>query len=250
MEHFSVGGNLRVVAEELKWPPLQEYEEMMTEFCRTFSVPTRGSLLDNIIPLVSEPSMIPEDAKLETLDEENYQLLLARINHDIPNHTMRYVHVHLPSHDSPSSLSQEVQYVRSVKKAGVAYSPCGKRNSGNSFILVNLYGDRKTALVPAQIHAVFLHSRHLTDGTNHVEPFFVARLYCPLSEEDQSKDPYLAFPLLDTRLYYNTFCSRSHVLKEADIVCHFASYVYEPENIVDQSGKKRPCIVVRSLDRS
>lgn len=249
LEKFSIGSNLRAAASELDWPPMQEYREMMEEFHTTFSTPVRGSLLEDIVP-INAPSTSMDDAPNLTLDEEEYQLLLERINHDIPDPMARYTH--WTQNDSPLSLlSQNARRLNSLKVDNVEYAP-PRKNKGNSFVLTRFSdpASNRHAVVPAQIHSVFLHSRRLPDGTDVVEPFVVVHDYVPLSGEDQTKDPYLVYPSLETRLYYNSFNPHSRVLKQVDIICHFASYVYEPGNMVGERGEKKPCIVVSSLDRS
>ena len=76
-----------------------------------------------------------------------------------------------------------------------------------------------------------------------MEPFIVVDEYVPLSPEHSVHDPYRRFPLLDTKLHYKRFREPGVLLRPSDIVCHFAAFVYTPDDIGEE------CVVVRMLDR-
>ena len=98
------------------------------------------------------------------------------------------------------------------------------------------------ATAAGQIENIFYHRRGYR-SIEKVEPFIAVRKFCPLSNQDKSKDPFRSFPGLETRLYYDKLGDDIRVVSLDALVCHFAALKWTPDGIATD------CIVAKSLDR-
>ena len=140
-------------------------------------------------------------------------------------------------------LPPTCQYIPRFWRGGMAFVT-RQKGIKNSFVLF-----RPRALPGAdipiragQIKDLMLHRRAVS-GALVVEPVALIQEYVGLSPEHAPLDPYAHYAELETRLYYNTFAEKSQIVWGKDVICHFAAFVYTPEDI------GRECIVARSLDR-
>lgn len=232
-----MGANLRALLADIHWPEDEEpeYQNMKAKFSKAFDHGSRGTLITDILSwgsFVQTPA--PKVPKIERLDEAYYTQFLQRMNVDALTPYRRW------DSTAPNTLSDRVQFTRNVSISGVQFSP----SKGDAYILFKSPGEH--AIAAGKIETIFLHTHSKSNANQETltvtEPYLVVKEYDVLSPEHRMYDPFIRIPHLETNLCYNSFKS-TRVLKASDVISHFASLVYTPNDI------DRECIVVLSLDR-
>jgi hypothetical protein len=242
LRYFCLATNVRSFAKAFSLPDTPEYNAMMHSFRELFEAKTRGVLLDNLAPNVTDAPRA-KLSRLEVLEDNIYQGLLHRVNLDIDDTSSCF-----GTWDDQCSiyplLNCKAHFIHRIKVRGITYSTF-KSHAGNSFVLFRrpTTPSQTPARSAGQVQQVFMHERVAPDGTSMHEPFLVVKEYCPLSTVHSGLDPFEVIEHLDAKLYYNRFIDGIHVLRLSDIVLHFCSLEYLPDGI-DET-----CLVVRSLDR-
>ncbi|KAH9829722.1 uncharacterized protein C8Q71DRAFT_717903 [Rhodofomes roseus] len=248
MRIFHAAAELRWRIASADWPKDDSIHEVLNAFKNVYQDAARGTRVIDVLgalPGYGEDVSYKDiyaglsDAKL---DRVIYNTLVDVMN--CAGRNTDFASFYSPIGDRRMRLSPLVRFVSKLDLSGVTY---GTRDSNirNSFIcfLSKTSADR-TLVRAGQISSIFLHSRNDPESNARVvEPFFIVDQYVPLSQDHAANDPYRRFPLLDTQLYYDRFSEQTALIHSADIVAHFASFAYVPEEIGES------CIVVRSLDR-
>lgn len=148
-----------------------------------------------------------------------YDALLARLN--LENQSGGATYVPRPHKTAGQRfLSNDAISCRRVQINGVRYQPA-KSSSGNSNAMYRVPG--RCEPIAGRISDIFLHMRKLENGRSIEEMFLVARPLVQLSMEDSKRDPYRQFPIVGGSLHYARYDDqRIHILRPADVVCHFA----------------------------
>ncbi|KAI0650959.1 hypothetical protein C8Q79DRAFT_901952 [Trametes meyenii] len=240
MRYFYKAGMLRSLLSTLEWPDVEVYTDMAKSIDAAIGDALRGTrVMDVLTSSVRQTPLLYDEAKQVPLPDGIYDALLRLINLTV---TRPFQSIRGRSARGTPRLPPDAQFIQRLGKEGVTFATQGSSNR-NSFIL---FRDSQTrhgkAILAGQISDIFYHCRVEGDATE-VEAFLIVKEYLPLSEAHQSLDPYRRFPDLQTKLYYNSFKQELCLIRANDIVAHFASMTYIPENIGQE------CIVVRSLDR-
>lgn len=241
-----MGANLRGILASIKWPNEPEYLNMQKKFDVAFGTPSRGTLVSDILSWASPIEAPAGDAvPTSSLNAAEYDAFMRRMNS-----TASIPYARWDDGAGPNiSLSNRIKEIRSIKVSGIAFSnSLTSKNKGDGYVLFRLpittEGNFEVAPVAGRIEKIFLHS-HIKPGTETIitEPYLVIREYQTLSEDHTKLDPFSRIPHLETKLCYNSFNDTPQVIMATDLVSHFASFVYKPDDI------DRDCIVVLSLDR-
>lgn len=229
-----------------EWPDTPELQEVLEAFRTAYQDASHGTrvtdIFHTITPQQASPSLQDTFRRSKTvaLEKDVYNAFVAMMN-CIQSPLPFFTSVFSPPDDPRQRLSPHVCDIPTVEHHGVLFGTRDK-NIRNSFICFKDPCSSDPSLRRAgQISRIFLHSRD-SGGELVVEPFLVVDQYAVLSPADSSKDPYLAFPLLETWLCYDRF-SASVIIRRKDIISHFAAFKYSPTNIDER------CVVVRCLDR-
>ena len=250
MRLFYAGAELRRLKSSTEWPDeSDELRDVLEAFTQAYQDEARGSRVLDVFGAVStnpSPSVdhtfddMFDDLDATRLDDTLYRSLITLICHTPGSADFTAYDSDLSDHHT--RLSPHVRHIPKVELARATYGTRAK-NIRNSFVYFKLPSSNDPCLLCAgQISQIFLHSR-LAEGKRIIEPFVVIDQYIELASDHVDRDPYRRFPLLNTRLYYNRFHASSAVVRMADLVSHFAAFVYEPEGIGEA------CLVARSLDR-
>ncbi|KAI6002076.1 hypothetical protein EDD15DRAFT_2120960, partial [Pisolithus albus] len=121
-------------------------------------------------------------------------------------------------------IQPHVQDKHSVKYHGVTLSS-SQKHLGNSRILFRLAND--TLQRAGEIQRIFVHQRHGPSNALVTEFFYVVRQYRELSDAHAAYDPYRKFPLLFVRLCYNELLAQEQVIRNQNVISHFAGCPYE-----------------------
>lgn len=218
----------------VRWPDSEYYRDMVRTYATAF-----GHSMDGIIPDTSRSPPFIYDKKTESsLDRDIYDAFLDKLNGASSVYISMFSQV--PGAYG-SIIYNQVQFVKkvAVDSAGLIFAT-EKGAQRNSYIIFK-HADGTEH--PGQIGNIFYHQRYdHTSQKTVVEPFFVVRPFVALSEVHATMDPYRIFEGLNTQLFYAR-TKGSVVLRQTDIVSHFAAYTYIPVGIDEE------CVVVRSLDR-
>ncbi|KAH9909423.1 uncharacterized protein BXZ73DRAFT_59511 [Epithele typhae] len=256
MRLFCLGSRLRHIFDSTDWPDEEEFDDLTFAFRQMYPDTTQGS---RIVDTVSAASKLARQNSLRDLfnrlmkketqlPEGTYAELMQLLNHcgSASADGAAAPFIAFPdTRDLPSSrLHRRAIFIPKLELGNITY---GTRddNIRNSFVCVRdpLSSDTTSAPIPGQISQIFLHRRTTPDHEEDlIEPFIVIDLYATLSQAHSAHDPYLRFPLLNTKLVYDRF-SRSILIRPEHIVCHFARLLYQPDHISEA------CNVVRALGR-
>ncbi len=245
MRWFYIGANLRQLMETMEWPDSPEYAEVMASFREAFGDAMQGTRVVDALPFSTAANSL-DDNKYDAEQEEIlpipvYTAILSFLN-TVRQRAFTSAYVSRPATRGHAPLNPKGQEVGSVLRAKVTYATAS-HGARNSFVIFN---DRTRTAdgVPraGQISQIYLHAHRVSEKMA-VEPFFVVKAYQHLTDADALCDPYRRWPDINTSLYYNQFEDDALIVPMDDIVSHFASHVYTPEDI------ERECIVVRNLDR-
>ncbi|KAJ2980679.1 hypothetical protein NUW54_g10971 [Trametes sanguinea] len=246
MRYFYVGAQLRWIMATEQWPDAPEYHDMITSFQSAFqdaAQATRTIDLASFIPGLETHSSAGPNGREEVLGEALYQQLLLMVNSRCGGT------VFASRYDRGDSnkpiLSSTATFLPYATRSGTSIGTCDD-SPRNSFVLFRGGRSARVGDVAAgRVSRIFQHTR--IEGTfTVVETYLLVKEYKPLSKAHRALDPYRKFPDVPTWLCYNDVSGdgEEYIVRMDDIVSHFASYIYTPEDI----GKE--CIVVRSLDRS
>lgn len=240
MRYFYIGANVRRLMATTDWPDDPEYREMLDSFEEAFGDVIRGTRVVDSLPFLNGRAQsrgskydVDQEAPLPTAIYEGILHALTGLYKE----TWTSAYTLRTSTRSRPALNPNGQKVPSVERDRLVFAS-RDAITRNSFVVFK-DGD---VLRAGQISEIYLHNRG-KDGKPVTEPFFVINAYKPLSDSDAARDPYRRWPHINTCLYQNEFEDQTRVLRFEDIVAHFASYVYTPEDIPHE------CIVVRNLDR-
>lgn len=242
-----MGANLRAILAGVKWPDEPEYLNMQKKFDIAFDTISRGTLISDILSWASTVETPKADKiPVSSLSATEYDAFVHRVNSTASVPYVRWDDVAGPN----TSLSNRVKEIRSIKVSGTTFSnSLTSKNKGDGYVLfrsplITNSNHEVAPVLAGRIERIFLHS-HLEPGTENVitEPYLVIREYQNLTEDHAKLDPFSRIPYLETKLCYNSFEDQRHVVMAADLVSHFASFVYKPDDI------DCDCIVVLSLDR-
>lgn len=220
-------------------PPL--FHHLQSLFRAHFPSDFRGSHLREI--LCGQPPEIPrENSKSQRLELSTYLSILNCINDAHPPGQPGCFHSYLDKEQESGSFSLEptAQPAHQVKARGVIFAPFSE-SPGNSQVIVQ---EKNGIHTPAQIEAIYLHTRPTQSGTLR-EFFFTIRRLKPLAAEEKQFDPYLRYSLLDVALYRRGLLPGIEVIRLESIVSHFASCPMAGEKF----GISGELQVVLSLDR-
>ncbi len=242
MRSFYAGSRLRHIMNTADWPELPIYQQWLDSFKRTFSELTRGTRVTDALSFEFVNATRPpstthdyaEDSQT-TLPSIIYDSLLSVITSRGSVFASAYG---TRITRQLATLPTQAQFVKSVLHDGVTFTDSGR----NSFVTYRIRTGQVESQGAGRIDKIFYHRRK-EGQTIVVEPFVVIHEYRCLSKEHEQLDPYRALDGLNTKLYYNSFDATPRLLPLNDIIAHFASLVYTPQDI----GQK--CIVVLSLDR-
>ena len=249
MRLFYAGAELRLLKSSTEWPDSEEtLTDVLDAFTDVYQDSAHGTRVLDIFGTTPSSSTdesldgIYDGLSATRLDDTLYWSLvhLIQLTPELGAHFTAY---DSELDDHRSRLSPYVRHLAKIE-AGRAVYGIRTKNIRNSFV----YFKDPSASDPSHVRAgqiayIFLHSRLAEGKQRIVEPFMVIDQYLELTPAHSKHDPYRRFPLLDTRLYYDQFHTRSVVVRMGDLVSHFAAFVYTPEGIGEQ------CIVARSLDR-
>jgi hypothetical protein len=247
LRYFPMGAHLRGLLSRIRWPHEPEYTNMEKKFETTFDTHSRGTLVNDILSWASSvEASANKFTPVTNLNATEYDAFMRRVNSTA---STTYVPWDAAIGSSPS-LSDRVQEIRSVKISGTTFSnSLTSKNKGDGYVLFRSPGaisgpSNPVPVLAGRIEKIFLHS-HTKPGTDNVikEPYLVVREYQSLSKHHAQLDPFARIPHLETKLCYNSFNDQPHVIMASDLISHFASFVYKPDDI------DRDCIVVLSLDR-
>ncbi|CDO68121.1 hypothetical protein BN946_scf185044.g29 [Trametes cinnabarina] len=252
MRLFYAGAELRWLMSTTQWPDTDEFHAVAEALRKTYQDHTHGSRIVDVFGPMAAPFDTQEagvanpyeemyaELKEARMDDRKYTGFASLINAVFPS-TFTVIYADLS--DSRPRLSRTIRTLTNIKIGRAIYGT-REHQIRNSFVTYRDPASSEPMLVRAgQISQIFLHARVTGDNQRLVDPFVTIDEYVPLDATHIGHDPYRRFPLLQTRLYYNRFYERSVVVRSADIVSHFAVFVYVPEGIA------KPCVVVRSLDR-
>ncbi|KAI0779623.1 hypothetical protein C8Q74DRAFT_1199174, partial [Fomes fomentarius] len=235
MHYFYASLRLRHIMNTADWPELPIYQQWLDSFKKTFSKLTRGTRVTDALSFefvnVTRPPLTTQDYA-----EESQTMLTLIIYDSLLSVITSRGSVFASAYGTRitrqlATLPTQAHFIKSTLHDGVTFTDSGR----NSFT-------RSSTIGAGQIDKIFYY-RCKEGQTNVVEPFAMIREYRYLSEEHKQLDPYRALDGLNTKLYYNSFDATPRVVPLNNIIAHFASLVYTPEDI----GQK--CIVVLSLDR-
>lgn len=171
------------------------------------------------------------------LPDATYQSLGERVN--IESQGMDYrTHRARQLGGNESLLSPEAHHFQSVKVGGATLTTADHSES-NSMVMFRASPLQSTQSA-GQILSIFAHTRGGPDGSTITENFVCLKPFKKLSNQDSRHDPYLHYPLLDVRLYYNVF-DPPVVAKVSDVVSHVATCPF--------TDMGRDYRIVLSLDR-
>ncbi|TFK82410.1 hypothetical protein K466DRAFT_500383 [Polyporus arcularius HHB13444] len=245
MRWFYIGANLRQLMETMEWPDSPEYADVMESFREAFGDAMQGTRVVDALPFSTAANSL-EEIKYDADQEEIlpipiYTAVLSFLN-TVRQRAFTSAYASRPATRNHAPLNPKGQEVGSVLRAKVTYAT-SSHGARNSFVM---YKDRTLCaggeLRAGQISQIYLHGHKISEKMV-VEPFFVVKAYQPLNDADALRDPYRRWADINTSLYYNQFEEDVRIVPMDDIVSHFASDVYTPEDI------DRECIVVRNLDR-
>lgn len=237
---FCRAANLRHL---LQYRPLQGLmKQLQTLSLDRFTLGHRGTLLNDIKSL-SVSEIGPQHSKHEGGIEVSlnpfsdvYLGLVVRLNSESSNVTFISC--------NPSGITGQMGSIRSVdpqvrshhrvQHNGVNYTTAA--TSPKDSLVLFRSGE---AVVPGQIESIFDHVHPGPTGLAVAECFFAVRIFQALNAEEAEQDPYRRFPYLDCSLFHND-PSVLTVIKNTDLISHFASCPYRPD---------RRFRVVLSLDR-
>lgn len=244
-----MGGHLRGILAGIKWPNEPEYHLMQAKLEAALDTGSRGTLVSDILSWASSVEASASDnVPVTTLNGTEYDAFLQRMNADAD---IPYVPWDAAVGPNPN-LGNRIKEIRSIKVSGIEFSNVlTSKHKGDGYILFkskapssSYLPNHPTPTLAGRIEKIFLHS-HLAPGQEKpvTEPYLVIREYESLTKDHIALDPFSRIPHLEAKLCYDTFKKRPHVIKATDLVSHFASFIYTPEDI------GRDCIVVLSLDR-
>ncbi len=241
MRYFYMGSRLRHIMNTVDWPKLPVYQQWLESFKRTFSELTRGTRVTDALSFEFANATRPPSTTYEYTEKSQaalpptvYDCLLSLITSR--GSTFASAYGTRITRQTPT-LPTRGQFVKSIMHGGVKFTDSGR----DSYVTYRI-GPGQIETGAGQIDKIFYHRR--IEGNNViVEPFVVVREFKELSKEHEHVDPYRGLDGLNAKLRYNVFDSNARVVPLNNIVSHFASLVYTPEDI----GQK--CIVVLSLDR-
>lgn len=246
MEHtmlkaFCRGSNLRAMLS--KENSLASLQVLRTAFKQFF--PSASSILQTDLDHLDLNGMNSDIAeitdsvdKLPTLSTTTYDGLLDCLNEGIVPRVYLSYRDKLRPHTWV--IQPHAQEKRLVKYRGVTFS-CSSKHLGNSRILFRLRNE--TLQRAGEIQRIFVHQRHGPSNTPMTEFFYVVRRYRELSDAQAVYDPYRKFPLLFVRLCHDELMAEEQVIRNQNVMCHFAGCPYESEEL---PGK---FLVVLSLDK-
>lgn len=249
MNQFHAGAELRTLIASTDWPDTEEFSDLLRKLKKTYKGATRGTHA-NVLSAISE-----EQSRRATLanvfdrlvqsqvllDKDSYDQLLVLINTVHMPHAALFTSFYERTASPEHCLSPYVRDLEILEWDGVVYG-CRDHSTRNSFIYFKMHSSQGSFDFAGQISRIFLHACILEHRQRRVEPFLVVDVYASLSSAHRERDPYLRFPLLNTRLFYHRF-GGSTVIHASGISCHFAVREYIPEDI------QEPCIIARALDR-
>ncbi|KAH9853712.1 hypothetical protein C2E23DRAFT_915053 [Lenzites betulinus] len=249
MRLFYAGAELRWLMSSMEWPDSEEFRDVLDSFRKTYQDAARGSRVLDIFSSIPTSTDTANESLKEMyaglsdsrLDNQKYLSFVGLIRALYgPEHFIAY---HSDLEDPRSRLSPHVRTLTKLEIGRVTYGTRAN-HIRNSFVCFRDPSSGNPTLVHAgQISQIFLHSRIGPDKERIVQSFVVIDEYIALTDEHAGVDPYLRFPQINTRLYYDRFHSQPIIVRSSDLVSHFAAYFYVPEGI------KQRCVVVRSLDR-
>ncbi|KAI0700643.1 hypothetical protein C8T65DRAFT_709616 [Cerioporus squamosus] len=245
LRYFYIGANVRRLMATMQWPDDPAFIEMLDSFQNAFGDVVRGTRMVDALHFGNRDNGAPEhkyDIEKESrLPEFVYEGILRVLNASGGAQFLSAYAAHASTR-AHATLNPNGQEVPRVTREKVDFATADK-GLRNSFVMFRAQdGSPEDGLRAGQISKIFLHARK-KDGVQFVEPFLLINTYQPLTDNDAARDPYRRWPDINTRLYYNRFEHTPRVVSMADVVSHFASYVYSPEDIAQE------CIVVRNLDR-
>ncbi|KIK29010.1 hypothetical protein PISMIDRAFT_89436 [Pisolithus microcarpus 441] len=230
MEHtmlkaFCRGSNLRAMFS--KENSLASLQVLRTAFKQFF--PSTSSILQTDL----------NHLDLNGTNTTTYDGLLDCLNEGILPHVYLSYQDKLRPHTW--AIQPHAQEKCSVKYRGVTYS-CSSKHLGNSRILFRL--PNETLQRAGEIQRIFVHQRHGPSNALVTEFFYVVRQYRELSDTQAAYDPYRKFPLLFVRLCHDELTAEEQVIRNQNVISHFAGCPYESEEL---PGK---FLVVLSLDKA
>ncbi|OJT15521.1 hypothetical protein TRAPUB_7214 [Trametes pubescens] len=224
-----IGAGLRWLMRTTEWPLGKEYEAMISTFDAAFRDRVRGTRTTDILSAFADSD---SDSSFEyigknatNLSKDVYEGLLQSIN-DRGHALFRSIYDSGSMASAQARLPPTGQRVNAVDHAGIRFAAYLPQSRDAYIMFRSLSG----AVLAGQISEIFYHQR-AEEGRLIVEPFLVVKEYKALSKEHAAHDPYLQFPVLNTRLVYNAFEARPHVVALRDIVCHFAFHTYTPDDV-------------------
>ncbi|KAI9069061.1 hypothetical protein FKP32DRAFT_1560444 [Trametes sanguinea] len=247
MRYFYLGGNVRSLMAETKWPDVAPFRAMQAAYEDAVRDAVRGTRLADFFPSNhltgggSEglPAFTVDERQVAQLPRAVYDSLfraIATIDGPV------FAPILAGLEDRRPRLPDTAQQLPSIEHRGMTYTTC-RSSRNNSLVMLRCHRDDDQDMpTPARIMNIFLHGR-CVGGKSVVQPFVVVEEFVALTEDHATADPYRRYEDLQTRLYYNDTVPQTKVIPLDDILCHFASLVYKPEDI------DKECIVVRSLDR-
>ncbi len=244
LRYFYIGANVRRFMATMQWPSNPEFQDMLRTFENAFGDIVRGTrVVDTLFRNTASGATddkydITKEARLP---EFVYEGILRVLN---ASGCAQFISAYTSQTTTRTrvTLNPNGQEVGSITREKVDFGTADKSPRNSFVIFLAKDGSPGDGLRAGQISKIFLHARK-KDGELFVEPFLLINAYQPLSASDAAQDPYRRWPDINTSLYYNRFEQTPRVVRMADVISHFASHVYTPEDIAQE------CIVVRNLDR-
>ncbi|KAJ3554676.1 hypothetical protein NM688_g2988 [Phlebia brevispora] len=228
LHYFCIGSTIRSLMSSLKWPDIKYFRDMVTTYHAAFGNTLRGIFTG----AAQEHAPFEYNPRAEcTLDKPIYVALLEKLNFS-GNATYFSCFTPLPGAFGVT-LNDQAQFVKTVvlEDTGLIFST-SKRSCRNSFVL---FKDEHGAQWPGQINSIFYHRRVDQESQSLVvEPFYVVNIFEALNDSHAALDPYRVFHGLNTSLFYRRTLRQSVILRQSDIISHFAAYFYTPDNIQEE----------------
>ncbi len=242
MRYFYMGSRLRHIMDTVDWPEVPVYQQWIESFKRAFGELMRGTRVTDALSFeFAHATRLPStgheysETSQTPLPPTVYDSLLSVITSWGSTFASAFG---ARITRQLATLPTRAHFVDSIMHDGVKFTAGGR----DSYVTYKIRSGEIESHGAGQIDKIFYHRR--IEGEEVImEPFVVVREFNELSKEHKHVDPYRGLDGLNARLCYNTFDSTTRVIPLDDIVAHFASLVYTPEDI----GQK--CIVVLSLDR-
>ncbi len=246
IRYFYIGAGIRWLLSNLKWPSWGPFTRMLAAYntAVTKMKTAAGIRVADFVPFDQEEPKFQIPAYVEEHEVQLSQDLYNSLFQLLSASGSRFASVHRLGAGTPNKpiLNDRVNHIKSIEHDRMTFAT-RKASIRNSFVLFSDPTAPADGLFPraGQISEIVLHGRR-ENGSHITEAFFLVDEYEPLQGDDLSKDPYLRFPDLETRYFYNS-TQRSRLVRLGDIHSHFAALFCTPDDI----GKA--CVVVCSLDR-